>query len=515
VAGVTNMTAYLILAKWTVKLQKKIILVITIFFIFLTNSAHAEFTFSTISVNAKPNEGWINFKVLFKGIKTDVPSDEDIDFVLNFAANIEKGSFIELDYSNSFDVPYESEFKKTEMFIDKSKDQVNSSMRRFYNQLSALKQSVFEGVCDYLQNDKNIKKVLSNSSASQDVKTFLKISNLKEDIKTLSKKCVKTLSRVYVEDLQIYLDLLGYSVGSIDGLWGSKTEKAVKLYLEDSDKSYQTMIDSSLLRELRLKIGESAPKLSVWGSHSQYFDDDGKLINRVPNYTNFKTLFYSNFSEPVDLKNFFFHDKIYQKKLELNFKQNDGFGRIQCCNGPKFSWDVENNTDRVELEYQFNPLTGKHFRTEFMFKTPKATTFSHRVLISQFKHHSKPVNGKNPKSAPSVAIYADNGGEVSCVEFTEFDEVDYTVNKIHLRDGYLTDGSWHKVVMEWRPSKNGENGICLVSVDDQVQILQEGVRNLNFSDKNSASIRIGPYRDNVDYNQTFYFDDWKIESRQP
>ena len=81
--------------------------------------------------------------------------------------------------------------------------------------------------------------------------------------------------------------------------------------------------------------------------------------------------------------------------------------------------------------------------------------------------------------------------------------------------------------MEWVPSKARDNGMCRVIIDGDVQILKSGIRSINFSNKVEASARIGIYRDNfyrspsyepdeyyqVDYNQSFEFDDLKIFAR--
>ena len=151
---------------------------------------------------------------------------------------------------------------------------------------------------------------------------------------------------------------------------------------------------------------------------------------------------------------------------------------------------------------------------EFLFRSNGPQNYKRRVLIAQFKGHTNKINGVYPNADPPVAIYAHKMGRVSCVNILEVNKVKYYTAPVRLKNnGYLTDGKWHHIKMKWKLSKTGDDSLCEVIVDGKTIISMDGLRTVPFGLKDRGSARIGPYRDNDTYIQSFYFDNWIVSSR--
>ena len=280
----------------------------------------------------------------------------------------------------------------------------------------------------------------------------------------------------------------GYNVGVVDGVFGKKTTDSLAQFYAAQNKKFDGNLSKSVIRDLE--------KVSIKG----FSKPDG-----------FSTDYKNHFNKKSNLRNEFFHGKIHKQKILRHFSDDCGVAKIICCEGPRSEWDTD--SERVELELNLHPLK-RQYEMEFLFRSNGPQDYKRRVLIAQFKGHTKKVNSVYPRSDPPVAVYATNRGEVSCVNSIDVTNSKYFVRSIRLRNGgYLTDGSWHHVKMKWKLSKTGNDSLCEVIVDGETIISMTGLKTVPFGLKERGSARIGPYRDNDNYIQTFFFDNWLVSSR--
>ena len=183
--------------------------------------------------------------------------------------------------------------------------------------------------------------------------------------------------------------------------------------------------------------------------------------------------------------------------------------------------EVVNNSgrkqsQRSELRYTLSNPQNKSIKMSFKFKSQKDYQISHRVLLSQIK--TLTTTKFRQFSRPNVAIYAENKGMVSCVEWHMEENNNgqvYHRKLINLDSGNLTDGKWHNVIMEFIPNTDTSEGLCRVTVDGIVQIEMKGYKNLPHGlRKDKYHLNIGPYRDKVNEKETFIYDEWKVEVKQ-
>ena len=288
--------------------------------------------------------------------------------------------------------------------------------------------------------------------------------------------------------IQELLSQQGYNVGLVDGVFGKKTTDSLTQFYAEQNKKFDGNLSKSVIRDLE--------KVSI----KDFSKPDG-----------FSTEYKNHFNKKSNLRNKFFHDNIHQQKITRHFSDDCGVAKIICCKGPRSEWDTD--SERVELELNLHPLK-RQYEMEFLFRSNGPQNYNRRVLIAQFKGHTNKVNGVYPNADPPVAVYATNKGEVSCVNFLEVNRVKYYMAPVRLKNnGYLTDGKWHHIKMKWKLSKTGDDSLCEVIVDGKTIISMDSLKTVPFGLKDRGSARIGPYRDNDTYIQSFYFDNWIVSSR--
>ena len=288
--------------------------------------------------------------------------------------------------------------------------------------------------------------------------------------------------------IQELLSQQGYNVGLVDGVLGKKTTDSLTQFYAAQNKKFDGNLNKSVIKDLE--------KVSI----KDFSKPDG-----------FSTEYKNHFNKKSNLRNKFFHDKIHQQKITKHFSDDCGVAKIICCKGPRSKWDTD--SERVELELDLHPLK-RQYEMEFLFRSNGPQNYKRRVLIAQFKGHTNKINGVYPNADPPVAIYAHKMGRVSCVNFLEVNKVKYYMAPVRLKNnGYLTDGKWHHIKMKWKLSKTGDDSLCEVIVDGKTIISMDGLRTVPFGLKDRGSARIGPYRDNDNYIQIFYFDNWIVSSR--
>ena len=106
-------------------------------------------------------------------------------------------------------------------------------------------------------DDKNIKRITSLKSplgesilskSTKRVDKLLSTSNISDQIKALATLCFEATNRVYVKDVQSFLNASGHDVGKSDGQWGKKSQSGWEAYLISQGKP---LIQLSMLHQFR------------------------------------------------------------------------------------------------------------------------------------------------------------------------------------------------------------------------------------------------------------------------
>ena len=177
---------------------------------------------------------------------------------------------------------------------------------------------------------------------------------------------------------------------------------------------------------------------------------------------------------------------------------------------------IRKASERAELKYNvMADPTSKSVRMSFKFRTDGEIKTQSRILISQIK--TLTPSKYQHQSRPNTSIYANNvgapEGNVSCVEWDDkyVKGHKYHMKNIKLLNGFISDGKWHEVTLEYIPSIDGIGGLCRITVDNEIQISLTDIQNFPLQvRKDKYLMAIGPYRDKVKDTQTFFYDDWKI-----
>ena len=118
-------------------------------------------------------------------------------------------------------------------------------------------------------DDKSIEKITSlksplgksdRSKSTKRVDKLLSTSNISEQIKALATLCLEATNRVYVKDVQTFLNASGYDVGKSDGQWGKKSQSGWEAYLISQGKPLDTTIDATSVQELQNKYQQQNTK---------------------------------------------------------------------------------------------------------------------------------------------------------------------------------------------------------------------------------------------------------------
>ena len=323
---------------------------------------------------------------------------------------------------------------------------------------------------------------------------------------------------VDVREVQTILTEFCFNVGPIDGVWGKKTEKAAEAFFLKYFKKYSGHFGKGEMILLKSYEGhsryEQCSKSDAANNFKIIIPPISKVSKSFQNKQDFSTDFSSmpsfNRLKETDpewqalLRN---NSEIFNKTLKFTLA-NEG-GQTKSDKTTKAGSQQRKESQRVELRYTQNLPLLRNSIIEFDFKTEEKFQTNNRILISQVKLLvEKKSKEKMPFPQPVISVYAHNGGEVKCMEYngTKPKKVEKTVN---LPDGFLTDGRWHKIKMEYFPGE-----LCRVTIDGKVQIERKTKHNMMpFVRHDKYHMNIGPYRDKTSATQTFYFDNLKISSK--
>ena len=197
-----------------------------------------QFSFSDVSIKARSNTDRVNIKVIFQDVSTPYKStDKDETVGITFEGDPESETLyaIRLDYGTFFQtIPREFSLERKEnrhlISITSVKD---GNFNTLYEQLTNDDKVKIKGACNYFMDNINIDKIISLKSplgesivnkSTKRVDKLLSTSNISDQIKALATLCFQATNRVYVKDIQTFLNASGHNVGKIDGQWEPRSQ---------------------------------------------------------------------------------------------------------------------------------------------------------------------------------------------------------------------------------------------------------------------------------------------------
>ena len=252
-----------------------------------------QFSFSDVSIKARSNTDRVNIKVIFQDVSTPYKAtDKDETVAITFEGDPKSETVyaVRLDYGTFFQtIPRKFSLEGREnrhlISITSVKD---GSFNTLYEQLTNDDKVKIKGACNYFMDDINIDKITSLKSplgesivskSTKRVDKLLSATNISNQIKALATLCFQATNRVYVKDIQTFLNASGYDVGKSDGQWGKKSQKGWEAYLTSQGKPLDTTIDATSIQELQKSIISKIPKLREITFNDDYFDTKHEIRN--------------------------------------------------------------------------------------------------------------------------------------------------------------------------------------------------------------------------------------------
>ena len=262
------------------------------------------FSFSDVMIKARSNTDRVNIKVIFQDVSTPYKAtDKDETVAITFEGDPKSENVyaIRLGYG-TFSQTIPSTFSyddKTSRFFIAPKSIEDGKFNSLYEQLTSHDKTKLKGVCNYFLDDNNIEEIISLKPSSSTkiigkgfgsgvagkeiglgkgatrISKLLSNPNTPKQIKTLATLCTEATKRVYVKDVQTFLDASGHNVGKSDGQWGKKSQSGWEAYLISQGKQLDTTIDATSVQELKNSISSKIPKLRAITFQDSYFDLHG------------------------------------------------------------------------------------------------------------------------------------------------------------------------------------------------------------------------------------------------
>ena len=210
----------------------------------------------------------------------------------------------------------------------------------------------------------------------------------------------ETLPSKEIKDLQIALATLDYNVGYFDGVYGKKSEKALKNYLEKSGITWNGELDKKTLSRV-IADAKKAEKQFAFNSYDnfsgkslkpyelthQWKDGNGRLVPGVIEL---------GIANSAGNKPYTFHDETngntYLKVTALLGYNVQTEGNA-CKTGCTFDWERDDRQDKFELRLNTNKARNNAIWWGFRVQKPSdfqdlATNFEYPVTITftQMKH---------------------------------------------------------------------------------------------------------------------------------
>jgi len=248
-----------------------------------------QFSFSDVIIKARSNTDRVNIKVIFQDVSTPFKStDKDETVAITFEGDPKSETVyaLRLDYGTfSQTIPSTFSYEdKTNRFLIAPKSIGDGKLNSLYEHLSSHDKTKLKGACHHFMDDKNIKRITSLKSplgesilskSTKRVDKLLSTSNISDQIKALATLCFEATNRVYVKDVQSFLNASGHDIGKSDGQWGKKSQSGWEAYLISQGKQLNTTIDATSVQELKNSISSKIPKLRAITFQDGYFDLHG------------------------------------------------------------------------------------------------------------------------------------------------------------------------------------------------------------------------------------------------
>ena len=265
-----------------------------------------QFQFSDVMIKARSNTDRVNIKVIFKDVSTPykaLDKEETVDITIEGDPTSETVYALRLSYgtfSQTIPSTYSYEGKSSHFLISPKSIQ-DGKFNSLYEQLTAHDKTKLKGVCNYFLDDKNIEEIISlkppsgtnvigkgfgsgvtgkeigSGKGATRISKLLSNPNAPKQIKTLAKLCTEATERVYVKDVQTFLNASGYDVGKSDGQWGKKSQSGWESYLISQGKPLDTTFSSEAIQALQDNLTGKMPKLRKIMFQDGYFDLNGEL----------------------------------------------------------------------------------------------------------------------------------------------------------------------------------------------------------------------------------------------
>jgi len=250
-----------------------------------------QFNFSDVSIKARSYTDRVNIKVIFQDVSTPYKStDNDETVAITFEGDPKSETVyaIRLEYGTfSQTIPREFSLERKEnRHLISNTSVKDGSFNTLYEQLTNDDKVKIKGACNYFMDDISIDKIISLKSplgesivskSTKRVDKLLSATNISTQIKALATLCFEATNRVYVKDVQTFLNAYGHDVGKSDGQWGPKSQKGWEAYLNTMGKPLDTAINASSVQELVAALNEGLPKLRKMNFRDGFFDTESEL----------------------------------------------------------------------------------------------------------------------------------------------------------------------------------------------------------------------------------------------
>ena len=251
------------------------------------------FSFSDVMIKARSNTDRVNIKVIFQDVSTPYKAtDKDETVAITFEGDPKSETVyaIRLEYGTfSQTIPREFSFENKEnRYLISTRSVEDGSFNKLYEQLTNDDKVKVKGACHHFMNDKSIEKITSFKSpviegsklkfpSSKRIDKIILSPNISEQIKELATLCFEATNRVYVKDVQTFLNAYGHDVGKSDGQWGKKSQSGWEAYLTSQAKPLDTAINATSIQELVVAINKGLPKLRKINFRDGFFDTESVL----------------------------------------------------------------------------------------------------------------------------------------------------------------------------------------------------------------------------------------------
>ncbi|MDB4085143.1 hypothetical protein N9539_02310 [Amylibacter sp.] len=252
-----------------------------------------QFSFSDVIIKARSSTDRVNIKVTFQDVSTPYKAtDKDETVAITFEGDPQSETVyaLRLEYGTFFqEIPKEFSYEnKANRHLISTRSIEDGSFNTLYEQLTDDDKVKVKGACYHFMDDKNIDNITSFKSptiegsklkfpSSVRIDKIILSPNASKQIKALATLCFEATNRVYVKDVQAFLNASGHDVGKSDGLWGKKSQKGWEAYLTSQGKPLDTAINTKSVQELVSALKEGLPKLRKMNFRDGFFDTESEL----------------------------------------------------------------------------------------------------------------------------------------------------------------------------------------------------------------------------------------------